>query len=118
MDVLKLEELLDLNANSAHGSNANLCPKDSAIAPDDRRDKNRGENFLASNPCKNYVLYTCDSQPGFSKCENKLPTLFLSTNVYNVNIYRVHDRGKFHETKKAVSIQFLQNNYLQFTPVT
>jgi hypothetical protein len=118
MDVLKLEELFDLNADSAHGSNENLCPKDSAIAPDDRRDKNWRENSIALNPCKNYMLYICDGQPGFSKCENKLPTLFLSTNVYNVNIYRVHDRGKDHETKKEVSIQFLQNNYLQFTPVT
>jgi hypothetical protein len=64
------------------------------------------------------MLYICDSQPGFSKCENELPTLFLSTNVYNVNIYRVHDRGKFNEAKKVVSILFLQNDYLQFTPVT
>ena len=118
MDVLKLEELFDLNANSSHGSNANFRAKDSAFPPDKRRDKNWGESFTPLNPCKNYMLYICDSQPGFSKCENELPTLFLSTNVYDVNIYRVHDRGKAHETKKAVSIQFLQNNYLQFTPVT
>ena len=115
---MKLEELFDLNANASHGSNANLRLKDSAITPDDRRDKNCGEILTPLNPCKNYRLYICNSQPGFSKCENELPTLFLSTNVYNVNIYRVHDRGKVIGAKKAVLVKILQNNHLQFNPVT
>jgi hypothetical protein len=50
-DLLELEELLESNANSSHGSNGNLRPKDNAIAPDDRRDKNKGENSTALNPC-------------------------------------------------------------------
>ena len=43
MDVLKLEELFDRNANASHGSNANMRSKDSAITTDDRRDKNCGK---------------------------------------------------------------------------
>ena len=66
IDVLKLEELSDLNANSSHGSITNLRPQDNVIALDDIRDKNRGENSTPLNSCKIYRLYICDSQAGFS----------------------------------------------------
>jgi hypothetical protein len=63
---------------------------------------------------RNYIDFNINCKEKSSQ----LPTLFSSTNVYTVNIYRVHDRGKVNGTRKAISIQILQSNYLQFTPVT
>jgi hypothetical protein len=93
MNLLELEESLEWYINASLDSKGNVSTKDNAIEPDHRRYKKRSENCAALNPCKNDVLHIYDSQPGL-KC-SELPTLISSKNISTVDIYRVHDRGKF-----------------------